>query len=174
MSFIGLAVPHEISRLLASVDVPGETKHASSYHVTLFYLGDNVPVERLSDVLAPVYEVTSRTPPFTVETSEITSFPPKPDGTVPIVARIVSNDLVRLRAELKAAFDAAGIEYSKTFPDYRPHVSLAMLEGGERPADIPIRKVEWGVGEIVLWGGDYEDDKLIVTFPLVLTPEPTT
>jgi len=174
MSFLGIAVPHEISRLLASVDVPGDPKPTSSYHVTLFYLGDDIPVDKLSDALSPIYEVVSRTPPFTVETSEITSFPPKPDGTVPVVARIVSNDLLRLRAELKGAFDAAGIEYSKTFPDYRPHVTLAMLPGGERPADIPIRKVEWGVGEIVLWGGDYEDDKLIVTFPLVLNPEPTT
>lgn len=174
MSFLGIAVPHEISRLLASVDVPGDPKPTSSYHITLFYLGDEVPVDKLSDALAPIYEVVSRTPPFTVETSEITSFPPKPDGTVPVVARIVSNDLLRLRAELKVAFDTAGIEYSKTFPDYRPHVSLAMLAGGARPADIPIRKVEWGVGEIVLWGGDYEDDKLIVTFPLVLHPEPTT
>jgi 2'-5' RNA ligase len=174
MSFLGIAVPHEISRLLASVDVEGDSKPSSSYHITLFYMGDNVPVDKLSDALAPIFEVTSRTPPFTVETSEITSFPPKPDGVVPVVARIVSNDLLRLRAELKVAFDEAGVEYSKTFFDYRPHVSLAMLEGGERPADIPIRKVEWGVGEIVLWGGDYEDDKLIVTFPLVLNPEPTT
>ena len=174
MSFLGIAVPHEISRLLASVDVPGDPKPTSSYHITLFYMGDNVPIEKLSGALPAIYEVVSRTPPFTVETSEITSFPPKPDGTVPVIARIVSNDLLRLRAELKEAFDAAGVEYSKTFPDYRPHVSLAMLEGGERPTDIPIRKVEWGVGEIVLWGGDYEDDKLIVTFPLVLHPEPTT
>jgi 2'-5' RNA ligase len=174
MSFIGIAVPHEISRLLASVDVPGDPKPSSSYHVTLFYLGENVPVERLSGVLPHVYGVTSTTPPFTVETSEVTSFPPKATGEVPIVARIVSSDLLRLRQALKEAFDEAGIEYSKTYPDYRPHVTLAMLEGGQRPADIPLRKVEWGVGEIVLWGGDYEDDKLIVTFPLVLTPEPTT
>ena len=169
MAFLGLKVPHEIGRLLSSLDLPGEVEPSSSYHVTLFYLGENVPLETLAKAIPVICNVTLKTPPFTVETNEVTHFPAKPTGEIPIIARISSFPLMQLRQELKEAFEAQGIEYSKPFPKYQPHVTLTYLKDTPVPEPKSIHTVEWGVGEIVLWGGDSADDRLIVTFPFALT-----
>lgn len=39
----------------------------------------------------------------------------------------------------------------------------------DTPKDQKIPSLEWGVGELVLWGGDSGDEKLSVTFPFALT-----
>jgi 2'-5' RNA ligase len=170
MSFLGIKVPHEITRLLSGIDIPGDKVSRDEMHITLLYVGKQTPIEHLVRVIMAAFRVTSQTQPFAVETRQVTSFSPNPDDGVPIIARIESPPLHDLRNALCRAFDAEKVEYSKKYPDYKPHVTLGYSQDdavfSEMVADKDIPVVEWGVGEIVLWGGDSGDEKLTVTFPL--------
>jgi hypothetical protein len=118
-----------------------------------------------------VYGVTSQTKPFMVGTNKITTFPPHPDhGTVPVICPIISPPLHDLQARLRVALDRAKVDYSKKFPEYKPHVTLSYLEdpaadaAKEAAQDIP--PIAWGVADIVLWGGEDSDQRFSANFPL--------
>lgn len=174
MAFIGLQVPHSTARLFGDIDVPGDKVPSTSMHVTLLYIGDNVEIDVLAEAVKATYAVTAATRPFTVRTSRVMSFPinPADQEAHPVVARIESDALHDLQAGLRAAFDGAGIDYSKKFPDYKPHVTLSYAEEAVDDFRIPI--IEWGAHEIVMWGGDEGDRKLTATFPLALIPPDET
>lgn len=170
MSFLGIKVPNDIGRLLSELDIPGEKVSRDTMHVTIMYIGKNTPIEQLVRVIIAAYGVTSQTKPFTVEARRVSAFSPNPDDGVPIIALIESPALHNLRDSLCAAFDASGVEYNKKYPEYRPHVTLGYTPDAgvfsEMVAERAITPaVEWGVGEMVLWGGDSGDEKLTVTFP---------
>jgi 2'-5' RNA ligase len=174
MSFLGIRVPHEISRLLSAIEIPGEKVPRDEMHISLLYVGKQTPIEQLVKVIMAAFPVTSECTPFTVTTRRVTSFPTNPDDGVPIIAPIESATLHDLHSSLCKAFDDAKVEYSKKYPIYKPHVTLGYSKDpgvfAEMVADKDIvPAVEWGVGEIVLWGGDKGDDKLCVTFPFRLT-----
>lgn len=176
MAFLGIKIPHEIARLLAQVDYgsKGKPEPTDQFHVTLFYFGENVPIEQLTKAILTTYKTTSKTRPFTAQTSHVSTFPPHPEeGTVPVICRVDSTELHDLRAKLVKAYEDAGVTYDKKFPVYKPHLTLAYIEPGEeaqkaQDLDLTIPTIEWGVGEIVLWGGDDGDERLVVTFPFAL------
>lgn len=145
----------------------GEPESPGDFHITICYLGSEVPIERISKALPVIFDVTAQTKPFTVGTNRVTTFPAGPDGT-PVIRRVTSDALHELRDALWAALDDAGIEYNKKFPEFKPHVTLAYTqeEGFEIDQEFPL--VEWGAHELVLWGGDSGDGRLVVTFPFSL------
>lgn len=166
MAFLGLAVPHETARLLGGIEVPGKKEPVSSFHVTLFYFGEGIDITVLTRIIGVTYGVTSDTKPFTVRTNRVASFPKGDDG-VPIICHIESDALHDLRDKIKAVYEAAGVDFSNKFPEYRPHTTLAYAEDeGFEEQRIPT--VEWGAHELVLWGGDNGDDTLVVHFPFAL------
>lgn len=172
MSFLGIRVPHEIARALNGIDIPGEKQPLDHFHITVLDLGKNTPVEQLMKAAEAAYEVTSKFPPFQVETSLVSSFSANKDDGIPIIARVDSKPLHELLGALKAAFKAADVEFNDKWPEFKPHVTLGYSQDLETPIkdkkiDPP---VQWGVGEVVLWGGDKGDEKLTVTFPLSITP----
>jgi 2'-5' RNA ligase len=167
MSFLGLRVPHETARLLGGLEVPGKREAVSSFHVTMFFFGDNLDIDRLVEIVRVTFGVVAGTKPFTARTSQLTSFPAPEDAPTPIICRVESDALHDLRDRVKEAYDAAGIEYSNKHPEYKPHVTLAYADGGG-VEEKRIPTVEWGAHELVLWGGDSGDDTLIVTFPFAL------
>jgi len=172
MSFIGFRVPHETARLLSELDVPGEKDPVDHFHVTVIHLGDDVAIETLAQALVATFKVTSQTAPFTVSTSRVSCFPKKTspksakDGKVPVICRIESDSLHRLQQNLKVSLKAAGVGFSDKFPEFKPHVTLAWADANIEDKRIPT--VEWGAHELVLWGGDQGDRKLIITFPFSL------
>ncbi len=176
MAFLGIRVPPEVARMLAEVPEAakyGDPEPLNEFHITMVHFGDSLAVETLAEALAPVFAVTSKTRPFTVQTSHITTFPPHPvHHTVPIIARIDSQPLQDLRDRVCKGLKTAGVEYDNKFPEFKPHVTLAyspdpaVAYDGVVDRHIPV--VEWGVQEIQLWGGDKGDNKLIVTFPFSL------
>ena len=165
MSLIGLRVPHETARLLGDIEVPGQRESTSELHITMIYLGKEVPVETLADAMVAVHEVTSRTRPFTVGTSLLTCFKKNDDG-VPIICKVESEALHALQAQLKATLRARNIPFIDKYPEYKPHVTLAYAE--DTIEDRPIHSIEWGAHELILWGGDTGDQRLIVTFPFTI------
>lgn len=162
MAFIGISVPHETARILSELDVPGTKESISHFHITMIYLGSGVPIEQLTDAIKATFKVTAKTKPFSVSTSLVTCFPKNEDG-VPIICRVNSDPLHDLRKRLTSAFSAGGVQYNKKYPDYKPHVTLAYAEEEIEERTIPT--VTWGAHELVLWGGDEGDRKLIVRFP---------
>lgn len=56
------------------------------------------------------------------------------------------------------------IEFSKTFKDFKPHITLAYAD--DEIDECKIDKVECVINELVLWGGDHGDDRIFITFPL--------
>lgn len=167
MAFVGLRVPHETARLLGGLEVPGKKEPVSSFHVTMFYFGDEVDIDTLAEIIRVTYGVTSETKPFTVRTSQVTSFPKGDDGT-PIICRIESDALHDLRDKIREAYEASEVTFNNKFPDYRPHVTLAYDPEAGDFEEQRIPTVEWGAHELVLWGGDEGDDKLVVNFPFAL------
>jgi 2'-5' RNA ligase len=167
MAFLGIRVPNETARLLGGLEVPGKREANSSLHVTMFFFGDEVSIEALAEIMKATYGVTSQAKPFTVRTSQLTSFPAGDDGQ-PIICRIESDALHDLREKIREVYEANKVEFSNKYPDYKPHVTLAYNDGAEPFQEARIPTVEWGAHELVLWGGDSGDDKLVVTFPFAL------
>jgi 2'-5' RNA ligase len=175
MAFVGLRVPPETARLLSTIDYGdfGDPEPVSAYHITLLNLGEEMPLENVAAALEPLVEVASATRPFTVQTSHVTTFPPHPEHkTVPVICRIDSNEVQDLHMRLRAAFDKAGIPYSKRFKEFCPHVTLAYANDPTVHTDNAVDKhfpvVTWGAHEIVLWGGDNADERIVMTAPLSL------
>ena len=171
MAFIGLKLPHETARLLSEIDVPGKLEAPSSFHITLLYIGDDVAVDTLAEAMKATLAVTEQTRPFTVSTSRVIAFPPG-DGKHPIICPVSSDSLHDLQAKLRSSYDAAGIEYSKKFPEYKPHVTLSYAEETIEERRLPT--VEWGAHECVLWGGDSGDKRLVMAFPFSIDTSPAT
>jgi len=172
MAFVGLRVPAEAARLIATLDYGGlgKPEPTNAYHVTLLNLGDEVSMDRIAAAVEPLVEVVSQTKPYTATVREVTTFPPHPvKGTVPIICPVESADLHDMHKRLKDAFEKAGVSFSKRFPTFNPHVTLSYLPK-EDPAfkPKPFDPVEWGVHEVVLWGGDRSDDRVVITVPLSL------
>lgn len=164
MAFLGIRVPHETGRLLNQIDVPGEKISTSEMHITLLHFQKEWPIAELMKSIEATYDVVSKFRPFLVSINKVTSFSKNPEGQVPIVGRVESDELMKFRKKLAESFDDDEIEFSKNFKDFKPHVTLAYAE--EKPDDEKIHPVEFVVSEIVLWGGDHGDDRIFVTFPL--------
>jgi len=173
MAVLGIHCPRDVARIFSQIECIGDKEPLWHQHITLLYLGDDVPIEQLAKAVVAIYGVTSKTKPFSVMADRVTSFPPHPEhGTVPIICPIVSPALHDLQARLRAAFDRMGIEYSRKFPEYKPHVTLSYTKDplvfADHVADKDIPPIEWGVADIVLWGGEDGDQRFSANFPLTI------
>jgi len=167
MAFLGVRVPHEIARLLAGLEVPGDREPPGHMHITLLHFGDDIPVEQIAKALPAIFEVVVNTKPLLAKTNLVSCFDSGESEVYPIICRIESAELHVLWERVKAACDAVGVTYSKKYPEYIPHVTLSYSK--EKMTDQLISPVMWTVSELVLWGGDSGDEKLTITFPFALT-----
>lgn len=169
MSFIGLKIPHECARLLGSIEVPGEKIPLDQMHVTVVYIGDNTPITTIAKAIAATYRVTSNRTPFTMKVNKIKSFPNNAGDGYPIIARVMCPELHEFHTCITEALDKSGIDYSKRYPEYKPHVTLAYSK--EPIGTISLENpIEWAAHEATLWGGDSGDDRVSATFPFVVGP----
>lgn len=153
-----------------SLDVPGDKVSTDEMHITMLcFEGDNFPIEEISKAIVASYSVSSECGPFTVSTKKVTCFPKNSEtGLYPIIAKVESPELMELQAKLRDALDKAGVAFSKKFPEYKPHVTLAYSE--EKVKDFRIPEVEWAAHEATLWGGDHGDERLSVSLPFTIRP----
>lgn len=157
MAFIGIHVPEDVARILASIEVPGDRVHREDMHITMAYLGKDTPNDQLIKTSAACIVEAAKQQPFKVGISRVTSFPGGEDG-IPIIGRIVSPVLPVFREVLCAKMESVGVSYSKKFA-YSPHVTLAYST--EPFADIDIKPISWTVSRITLWGGDNGDERFV-------------
>ena len=171
MAMIAIPVPNNVGRMFRAIDVPGERD--PSDHITMFYLGDNVSVDKLTRIIPVIFKVTEALDPFLVTCKRISTFPKNDDrhssdssNGYPVIAQVESPLLHEIRSKLKRAFDSKGIEYNNKYPEYKPHVTLSYSK--KKPKNIRLPKTQWLVNEIALFGGDNSDERLYVSFPLGL------
>lgn len=164
MAFIGFRVPEVTSRLYSAIDVPGERE--TFHHITVLNLGKEMDSAAIGEAFEVANEVVRSWKPFTVRTARVSCFPAGDDGT-PIICPVDSDELHELWEQLRDAFDAAEVPFSKKFPVYKPHVTLSYS-----PEPIEDRRItppiEWGAHELVLWGGSAKDLGVTVHMPFSL------
>lgn len=164
MAFLGIKVPHPTARLLSGIDIPGIKEGTAELHITILCFEENWAISEISKALESTYEVVSKIKPFLVTVDSVGCFPKKEDKPCPIIAKVSSKELHDLNKKLRKKFDKDGIEYSKTFKDYKPHITLSYSD--KEVDEFKIDNMDFSVPEIVLWGGDHGDDRIFITFPL--------
>lgn len=163
MAMLGISVPDTAARVLEDLELPGDPERHP--HVTILNFGDDIPISQLASMMVAAYSVASTWRPFTVKTELVTCFPKGKNG-VPVVGLLDSDALQALHGTLCRAMDSVELEYSKRFPIYRPHVTLSWAE--DPLDDLPIPPVQWGAHELVLWGGNRGDGRVVVHMPFSL------
>lgn len=165
MAMIAIRVPKDTAKLMEKMAeaIPGDSQTASDMHITLVYLGDGVTVDTLSKVMLACHGVTSKTPPFSLEVNRIESFEPGEKGT-PIILPVVSNDLHDLQRAVREALDVAGIDYSKKWPEFKPHVTLSYVKGMRGSGPLP-SAIKWGAFELTVYGADHGNGGVSVVMP---------
>jgi 2'-5' RNA ligase len=176
MAMIRLRVPPETAQLLKQIDLKGfgNPEPMDQAHITLLHLGDDVPIETLTEAIRVLYDVASKTRPFSVQTSRAATFPSQEGKKTPMIALVDSNALHDFHRVLQDAFDSAGVDFSKKWPEFKPHVTLGYSEDplvdADHVFDETFPTVEWGAHEAVLFGGDKGKQTIMVTTPFSLSP----
>jgi 2'-5' RNA ligase len=165
MALIGFAVPSPTARLLSEIDVPGAKEPVENFHITLLMLDDETSIADIADAMEAAYSVASTIRPFTARVTRIASFPKGNDG-VPVICPVEAPELHAVWVAMKQAFDAKHVGYSKKFPEFKPHVTLSYADKPYE-AELPI-PIEWGAHELVVWGGDRGDRRVVVHLPFTL------
>lgn len=163
MAMIGLRLPPEAARLLSEIRVPGEPVDFGHAHVTLAYLGDGVPIEDVLKAAEVCFDVAQETKPFQCSTRCTDCFPPDEEGTYPIICPVVAPELHLLKSSVDLGLEAAGVEYSKKFPEYHPHTTLTYSEEACEPRLFD--PIVWTVFDLVVWGGDHRDSGVVINIP---------
>ena len=164
MAALMLEVPPGTQRVLKELKVPGEPCPQVD-HITVMYLGDDVSIEQISEMMPFIYEACQKQKPFTVQASKIGTFPKGDDG-VPVIAKIESPELMKFQKNLKKALEVAQFDLEDKWPEYKPHVTLSYC--GHEKVSRTFPKVQWGVTSLTLWGADHGTGRLVVQFPLSL------
>ena len=167
MSMIAIPISQDVSRLFREIEVDGARD--PSDHITMFYLGDDVKLDTIVDIIPILYECSSEMSPFEATCSRITTFP-KGNNGYPVIAEIKSDKLVDLRNKIKKMFDKNKIEYDDKFPDYKPHITLAYSKKKPKNIKIP-SKFKWSINQMALYGGNEADSRIFVNFPFTFGVE---
>lgn len=161
MAILAIKVPEDVSSVLSSIKVPGMKVPQDEKHITLLYLGDNLSIDTLGEIIIETARVTEHVSPFQVKLNGLTSFPKGNDG-YPIICPIEIGELFMFHDRLVNVFDKRGIEYDKKFPDFKPHVTLSYSE--ERPKDRLFKEISWVCEDVMLWGGDEGEHRMATRF----------
>jgi 2'-5' RNA ligase len=164
MSFLGIRIQPDVARLVRDIDIPGIKSDSAQLHITLLHLGKEVPIKHIAKAMTATFGITSKTEPFWAKITSVNYFEPLENKPYPIIAPVISSELMKMQKSLKRAFNKARIDYSKNFKDYNPHITLSLHN--EPINKTKIEPIEWTIQEIVLWGGDDGDEKCSVIFPL--------
>lgn len=165
MALIGFKVPAETARILNEIEVPGTKEPITNFHITVLHMPGDPSISEVADAMEAAYSVASKIRPFTARVSKVTQFPKGEDG-YPVICPVEAPELQEVWEALKSACDAKGVNYSKKFPVFKPHVTLAFSK--EPMEDREILPIEWGAHELVVWGGNRGDRRVVVNLPFTL------
>ena len=164
MPMIAIKIPEDISIQLNKISISGKKENLNEFHITLFYF-EKINIEDILKTTELLYKNCKKASPFKVSFNKLSSFPKGDDG-IPVILPVESNDLILFRAKLAKNLDSNKIEYSKKFPNYSPHCTLAYLNKEIAPQEKKLNKINFKVNEIIFYAGDNMDDGIIVKIPL--------
>lgn len=154
MAYISFTVPAEAASDLSRLYTVGDVTSPEDMHVTLAFLSKNTPPSQVLRAIAACHVIASTSAPILMHAALLTSFPSNPDYRegVPVVVRVISDALFSFRARLAAELDKFGVEYSRRFPEYKPHVTLS--HGPEKVTPQKVGPVSWTSNHVMVRGGE--------------------
>jgi 2'-5' RNA ligase len=147
--WIGIRVSKEICDQLQKIDVPGIKEQPDDFHITMIYFGEQTS-EDFVHTTAVLSKFVDLLEPIVIKTEKVVSFGEGDDG-FPIVCEIESPQLLKIHKKLCDTLDKEGIEYSKKWPVFKPHVCLSYSK--ESLSDFKIVPLEWEANSIEMWLG---------------------
>ncbi len=159
---IAIECPENVSSIIKDIELSGKClKKELHHHITCFYFKDDIEMEKILKIIPIVYDITSKVKPFIISSSKYTSFPKGKYG-YPIIAQIKSKELVKLRNDIKKAFNDNDIEFDQKFPNFIPHLTIEYNK--DEINDGKFNEVAWQVNNIKLYCGDKNKEQMLVEF----------
>lgn len=162
MAMIAASIPPEISRALSFIQVPGTPEDPGGYHITLFYFEEEPNISVVADLLIAAFDAVENQHPISVHLEGVDSFHP-PEPPYPVMCPVISPKLMQLRQYMADKFDAENIKYSKLHPVYKPHITLSYADA---PVQFSFSGFSFEINEISYYGGDQNQEKIFIKFPL--------
>ena len=136
-------------KLYDGEDEPGWTENGLQklFHTTiLFGVKDNVKdeVKKVFDTHKPVH----------IETMGVEYFDTNPDFDV-VIVRCKSEELTKIHNELKDT-----LENKDSYPNYKPHITIAYLKKGEKLDDTQISDISWEMDSLEISTSDGQLEKV--------------
>lgn len=149
MAIIALEVPNGVAQYLSRLGVPGQVTPNEEMHVTIVQMDCDLTTVDAATVVGIVKDATENVRAFSVVLDHVDCFPANDNG-VPIICPVKSDGLHVLHDIVAEALDARGIEYSKRFPTYRPHVTVSWSQEAVEPMSL-VRPIEWTASHVAMW-----------------------
>jgi len=126
----------------------------SPSHITFLYVGEIAPEEgdRFLEVLQNIHG--KWWPEVTATLGKLAHFEhPDKDRRVAHVQVEFDKDLSGMKHRVRQELTDAGFVVQDSFPEYRPHVTLAYMDGADHPDyDGPIPEGSWDIHGVEVWG----------------------
>jgi 2'-5' RNA ligase len=164
MAFIGIKVPEGIAQKLHRIEAPGDRLGPSEMHITMINLGRVASLKQVIRAMSVVAFAAQETEPFMVGCALRTCFPRNSDESIPIIARVQSPEIMKLRKKLVEQMETIGIEYNKKYPEFKPHVTLSYSQ--DPCENLGFGPITWRVGSIAVWGGEEMNDRIVTMVEL--------
>lgn len=122
-----ISIPSDLAKKFKSLGEHDESKP----HITVLYIGKNVPKKKEKIMTEAIEKILSETSPFEIKLDDkVTYFDPTKHSDNCKVAKIniISKELHTLHDKLKKSLKENDIEIDDHFPDYKPHVTLEYME----------------------------------------------
>lgn len=166
MSFIGIKIPYEVSKKLDKIKVPGQKEDIDEYHITLIHFSEEHSIKDIFKITSILTNFLNEFKTFEVKTHQLTCFPKFQENPVPIITKIQGKKLFELQSKLKNELEKMEVDFSKTFKEYKPHITLSYAEKEIESKEI--QQLSFEVNEITYFGGSYgELPKVKIDFSLI-------
>lgn len=165
MAMIGIKIPEDITDKLSRISIPGKKISQEEMHITLFYFENKLNIKDTVLIVQAMYDATKKMDPVSIKGTTISTFKKGDDG-IPIIIPIISEDLLNIRKKIAKKFDDEEIDYSKKWPEFKPHLTLSYSskEMEDKKLD---KNIHWKASEIIFWAaGWHSDPGILVSMPL--------
>lgn len=164
-AYIGIPVPLDIGRRIHTFAVPGKKEDPTDSHITLAYMGE-VEEDALAKAMLVLLDYCPRVAPFTVVSNKVTNFPANEDG-MPIICEVDSPPIHAFHQQLCLVLDQSEVPYSKKYPIFKPHITVAYDEESRFNHDLSISPpIEFLADRVFLRIGGRDNDQADLEFRL--------